>query len=60
MTRWDAVTPHYSYLSAEPFTPEEIDNHLNRERIWATIMDIRYQWNKDVQDHYRYAEENLK
>lgn len=42
------VTPLVSSVSAQPLTVTEIDEHIDGDRIWATIMDIRSFVNEEI------------
>lgn len=37
----DFPSPPASAYGAKPLSPEEIDAHPDRDRLWATIMGLR-------------------
>lgn len=51
----DAVRPSAGSYGADPFEPHEIDEQVNGDRIWATIMGLRQEAENAV---YRIKESN--
>lgn len=41
MSLIDFPSPHFSAYGARPFTVEELDAHPDKARIWATIVQMR-------------------
>lgn len=44
--------PPYTALNAQPMSPEEIDANKDRDRIWATIIEIWESHQRELTESY--------
>ena len=52
MTKYLKRQPPVSAFKSEPYSLEELDEHPNSNRIWATIMAIKEEADEYVQRAY--------
>lgn len=48
----DFPSPPASAYGAKPLSPEDIDAHPDRDRLWATIMEMRAEYDDENLDQF--------